>query len=1019
MYKIANPIMVRMPIYSYEKYQNISLSNNVDDFIETFSRDPIFLRAISISSPTFYRYHCEYSDIKYNSDKYRDSMFKYISRSTARATPFGAFSVVSFGKTGKETFVTHTAHHESFLSCRVDASLFWKMIQKLEASRATCAQLSVVINPNLYTSNIRVKNPYVSYLGQSRDHTSQISIRKSKQFEAVMRFAQKPIKVKDLSTLLYVHNGGKVNKEKIDDYIENLIEHEFLISELRFFDACAGVSKILDVCRRSGISGAICEDIDIVGQLIAKLDVETNLEKWLRTYEHLSKLCYEKFGATDAINVAAFAPQCSTTLGKTVLDSVYSLERFLTETALPDNETPQLFSWKQIFKERFGPYAEVKFLDLFDDNCGIGDPYSLKNSVFSNSRPPSAKKKAMQNILESKILLALAKHEEQVVFTEKDFEPLHEFNNRLQFPSSLDIGINILAESTDSIMKGDFSIQVMDNIGTRTGGAHLSRFQEGMPQEVICEYQALQESKQRLVQDRYIEVFAREIPQNSRIANISNPNTSLTFSINLGMAGINNSLSLNDLYIGYNQTTDRLYIKSKKLQKIVKVTVDGVLNSFSTNHVLRLLREISDCYEINPLSSIALLRESPFEFIPDVWYKNVLLQEARWTIHTTVYTKKEFAEFKDTFINEKNRLGFNRYIFICDFDRKILIDAENDFCMRFLLRQIKKSKKIVIQKCNLPSEKWSLNPAGQAVHTELIVPMLLKQSDSMVFSVKKTHCERNDTTKYCVPMGDDNYIYLKLYLDMEYADKFLSDSLAPFVQNLYKSGRLDKFFFIRYADPNFHIRLRLRAKDRVSYTEFLIDIQKWANMVFRNKEVKNYAFTIYEREVERYGGEQCIGLIESLFSADSALAIKLLDYKKQLDIQTVDSLCAWIFAQTVLDLTPAGKLEDVIFIPPISKDAHHRYRLIKNRISSLINSNLTSSNANDEAIIQSVKERQVICLRLKKQFELLPLTNQISDIVRSIVHMTANRLSGNRIWEQEVTAYAMKTLKTYIFKSKN
>lgn len=65
------------------------------------------------------------------------------------------------------------------------------------------------------------------------------------------------------------------------------------------------------------------------------------------------------------------------------------------------------------------------------------------------------------------------------------------------------------------------------------------------------------------------------------------------------------------------------------------------------------------------------------------------------------------------------------------------------------------------------------------------------------------------------------------------------------------------------------------------------------------------------------------------FSADSALAIKLLDYKKQLDIQTVDSLCAWIFAQTVLDLTPAGKLEDVIFIPPISKDAHHRYRLIK------------------------------------------------------------------------------------------
>lgn len=54
MYKILEPIMVRMPLYSHEEYKKIDLFADVDKFIQIFSNRPSFLKAIAISSPDFY-----------------------------------------------------------------------------------------------------------------------------------------------------------------------------------------------------------------------------------------------------------------------------------------------------------------------------------------------------------------------------------------------------------------------------------------------------------------------------------------------------------------------------------------------------------------------------------------------------------------------------------------------------------------------------------------------------------------------------------------------------------------------------------------------------------------------------------------------------------------------------------------------------------------------------------------------------------------------------------------------------
>ena len=87
MYKILEPIMVRMPLYSHEEYKKIDLFADVDKFIQIFSNRPSFLKAIAISSPDFYTSVIENEKNVVYSDKYRDSMLKYIFGESVKTLP--------------------------------------------------------------------------------------------------------------------------------------------------------------------------------------------------------------------------------------------------------------------------------------------------------------------------------------------------------------------------------------------------------------------------------------------------------------------------------------------------------------------------------------------------------------------------------------------------------------------------------------------------------------------------------------------------------------------------------------------------------------------------------------------------------------------------------------------------------------------------------------------------------------------------------------------------------------------
>jgi len=56
------------------------------------------------------------------------------------------------------------------------------------------------------------------------------------------------------------------------------------------------------------------------------------------------------------------------------------------------------------------------------------------------------------------------------------------------------------------------------------------------------------------------------------------------------------------------------------------------------------------------------------------------------------------------------------------------------------------------------------------------------------------------------------WLYVKLYGGITNAEAVLRDTVWPFAQEVRAEGLASQFFFIRYADPDNHVRVRFRGE---------------------------------------------------------------------------------------------------------------------------------------------------------------------------------------------------------------
>ena len=119
------------------------------------------------------------------------------------------------------------------------------------------------------------------------------------------------------------------------------------------------------------------------------------------------------------------------------------------------------------------------------------------------------------------------------------------------------------------------------------------------------------------------------------------------------------------------------------------------------------------------------------------------------------------------------------------------------------------------------------------------------------------------------------WLYYKLYCGQLVADRVLLEAIRPLADELKQRGLIDYWFFIRYSDPDNHLRVRWhlprpeRVGDVIQLMQHHLQLFRATNALWRVQT------DTYRRELERYGACS-MELSEALFHYHSEALLEFM-----------------------------------------------------------------------------------------------------------------------------------------------
>lgn len=258
------------------------------------------------------------------------------------------------------------------------------------------------------------------------------------------------------------------------------------------------------------------------------------------------------------------------------------------------------------------------------------------------------------------------------------------------------------------------------------------------------------------------------------------------------------------------------------------------------------------------------------------------------------------------------------------------------------------------------------------------------------------------------------WIYFKLYTGYKTADMILTNELYKYVRKLLENDIIDKWFFIRYADPDFHIRLRLHVKSTTAYNYIFQKFMETFQQIVDDGYIWNIQCDTYQREIERYGVNS-ISFVEDLFFVDSEYTVQLL---RQLNKENIEE-CQWELALVMIDsllavfsyellekkelligMSENMKKEFGFTFRDANKQLNDKYRNCRKQIECVMSSKNETLKMN-EIIYARMHDLIPIAKALIEMDSTGELNVNLNDLLTSIIHMSMNRWfrSKNRLYE--------------------
>jgi class I lanthipeptide synthase len=809
------------------------------------------------------------------------ALARYFLRMAGRPTPFGLFAGCSTGRIGAETRLRLAARETYRRRTRLDSGYLLALADALGSDASLRSRLRY--RPNATLQRVAGRFRYVeSRVTEGLRTHHRVDLEITDYLEATLRRAEEGASRSDLAAALAASDPA-VGEDEAERYVDELIAGQILVSDLA--PPVTGedpVRGMLERLKSHEGTSSVAERLERVAQDLESLDRQ-GMGAPSSCYRAVAGRLEELPAKVDPgrlFQVDLMKPSAAATLGPEPLGEIARGVEVLSRI-VPAPETDLLEAFRSAFQDRYNG-REVPLLEALDQDAGIGFPPSggaldpggplLDGLTFPPEKEAGMRWGSRHSFLLRRVHEVLLGGGKDFILDEEDLKRLEEPDPR-PLPGAFAATVTLAAPTEEALDGGDFSV-LLHHVTGPSGVRLLGRFcffpgdlrqevERHLRAEEALEPDAVFAEIVHLPEGRMGNVLARPVLREHEIPFV-------------GASGAppERQISIQDLRVSV--AGDRIVLRSEKLGRRVVPRLTSAHNytwrSLAVYRFLGLLQSQAVASEL--FWSWGPLEEAPF--LPRVTTGRLVLSRARW-----VLDRKEIRRFEEAGGKERFReIGrwrrereAPRRVDLVDGDHFLPLDLEDALCADLLAEQVKgRERAVLMEAFPAPDELCVSGPEGRFAH-EMIVPFVRRPAPEP--AVHSSPAPEGEQERRFAP--GSSWLYAKCYAGAATADRVLRDLIRPLGRQAIDSGAADLWFFLRYRDPEEHLRFRLHGEPEALKRDVAPRLEESAARFLGEGLLWRFSFDTYDREVERYGGLPGVELAERIFHADSEAVTEILE----------------------------------------------------------------------------------------------------------------------------------------------
>ncbi|HNW99205.1 MAG TPA: lantibiotic dehydratase [Bacteroidales bacterium] len=1038
-YQSFSNFLIRTPLLPLQTIEEFT-----EEKLKNLFQNPVIGEAIFLASPVLHSECIKWlnGNIKEKKEERRIvySLMRYLLRMSTRCTPFGLFAGCTVGE-WKETydvrnfFLQSCGNYKSHT--RLDMHYLCALAQNLSNHSIIKDKIKFFPNSSIYKYGNKIRYVEYRYVNKKRLH-HLVAVDDSDYLRKILSIAENGAEIKVLAESLV---DDEINIDEATDFINELISSQILVSELepaitgpeflqqllKVLEKIEGIDEIKNILSETKNAIEKIDESQLGVDVLNYYNIAENLKKLKTEYE--LNLLFQ----TDMVKPAE-SVSLDNSFADDVLKGIAVMNKFTLQQAKNN-----LTQFCEAFYERYED-KEVPLVLALDNETGIGylqgsvglgDIAPLVDDIGTpsvNSGNAEIQWNSIQSFLLKKYLEAHKTDSYEVNISDKELEIFK--NDFDDLPDTISAMVQLYHDKI-----------YISSVGGSSAANLLGRFCHSG--ESIYQMTRKITEKEKSLNPDVIYAEIVHLPE-SRTGNILLRPALREYEIPfLAKANVDkeHQISLNDLMLSVR--SNKIFLRSRKLNKEIIPRLSTAHN-YSYNS-LPIYHFLCDLQMQNSRGGVGFswgVLQNEFTFLPRVCYQNVILSLAQWNLRKEDFEKLLKYEENNllNIINEwREKFKMPRYIALADGDNELVIDLENILCVKTFIDAIKKRQSIKLIEFIFDSETSVVKSEEGSFANQVIIPFYkikeIKQPEikERQKEVKQNNNEINIQRTYTT---GDRWLYFKFYMGSKTSDLFLTNIIKPLTEELIQEQIIDKWFFIRYADPKLHIRIRFHGTKENFYSSVIAKLHEY-NSDFINMNLTWKVQTdTYNRELERYGYNS-IDLAESLFFHDSSMIVKMLDMIEGDQGETY----RWLFCvraiDTLLDDFKFDMMQKKELLHLLSEGFNREFNMNKDakahlgqkyrKERSLVNEVLDRSK--DEAnemkplidyIIEKSNSIKPIVEEILKLKENNTLQVPIDNLMGSYIHMLCNRLfkSKQRLHELVIYTFLLKYYESEIAREK-